>query len=366
MKTNSDLNLKAVILVGGFGTRLRPLTFYKPKPLVEFCNIPTLTYQIEALAKLGVNEIVVAINYQPEKLQKYIDEACEKFNIRIVCSKEEIPLGTAGPIALARDNFFKNQKFDHLLVFNADIICNYPLQELLDFHVKKGGEGTIYTTKVKDPSKYGVIITDENGKIQSFVEKPTEYISNDINAGMYIFKSSFLDRLETKPTSIEREVFPFMANEGVLYALNLKGIWMDIGQPKDFLAGTILYINDKKDDEVSHHKTFTGKVISHPTVEIEEGALIGPNVVLGEGVKIKAGVRIKNSVILSGTVINSHSFIENSIIGWNNRIGKWVTITGVTISGEDVGFTDEITVDSSLLLPNIIIKTSLQSKTVIC
>ena len=364
---SNNYNLKAIILVGGFGTRLRPLTFYKAKPLVEFCNKPTLTYQIEALVNVGVNEIILAINYQPDKLEDFIKESERKYNITIRCSKEEYPLGTAGPLGLARDLYLNNKnnnkKIDYIFVFNADITCKYPLKKLLDFHISKQAEGTIYTTKVKDPSKYGVVVSDkETNQIKEFIEKPTEFVSNDINAGLYVFSYCFLDRIETKPCSIEKEVFPKLASEGKMYSLSLDSFWMDIGQPKDYLEGSIMFMENIEKDKLFTNKdndkfTINGNVLADQSVIIEEGAIVGPNVVLGKNVIVKSGVRIKNSVILSHSVIGNYSYINNSILGWGNRIGKWVRIDGLTITGEDISVADEISIHSSLILPNLNIKT---------
>ncbi len=131
-----------------------------------------------------------------------------------------------------------------IFVFNADITCRFPLDEMLNFHRKHGHEGTLAVTKVKDPSKFGVILSDENKKILNFVEKPSEWIGDNINAGLYIFSKKFLDRVNPVPTSIEREVFPQMAKEGELYVFQLEGFWADIGQPRDYLRGTNLFLND--------------------------------------------------------------------------------------------------------------------------
>ena len=234
---------KALLLVGGYGTRLRPLTFSKPKPLIEFINKPILSHQIEALKSVGVDEIVLAINYQPEKMYDFIKEAETKYNIKITCSKEEVPLGTAGPIGLAKEILLKSES-DDIFVFNSDITCRFPLKEMLEFHRFHKREGTIATTRVKDPSKFGVILSDENNKISDFVEKPDVFVGNNINSGLYIFNKNFLKRVEAKPISIEREVFPQMAKEGELYIYPLEGFWADIGQPLEYLNGTKLYLTD--------------------------------------------------------------------------------------------------------------------------
>ena len=163
-----DLKLKALLLVGGFGTRLRPLTLTKAKPLVEFVNKPIICHQIEALKAVGVNEIVLAINYQPEKMYDFISAAEKTYDIKITCSKEETPLGTAGPIGLAK-KILEQSEGEEIFVFNSDITCRFPLKDMLDFHRSHKREGTIAVTKVKDPSKFGVILSDENKRITSFV-----------------------------------------------------------------------------------------------------------------------------------------------------------------------------------------------------
>lgn len=361
MESNSNkLNLKAVILVGGFGTRLRPLTFTKPKPLIELANQPTLIYQIEALVEVGVKEIVLAINYQPEKMVTFIEEIEKKFSgVKIHCSKEEVPLGTCGPISLARDNYFKD-KFDYLFVFNADIICNYNLKKLLDFHIQKGGEGTICVTKVENPSRYGVILSDSNSRIDNFIEKPQKFISDEINAGLYCFSYSFLNRIETKSYSIEREVFPKMAEEKLLYKMNLDGFWLDIGTPKDFLEGckAALCNLDLEKKGLGTYKSgngFIGKVLVGSNCKIEEECEIGPNVVLGDNIVIKKGTKIKNSVLFSNVKVDSHTFIDNSLIGWSSRIGRWVSIKGGLL-GEDVEIGDEMILKGNVILPNVTVK----------
>jgi len=229
--------MKALILVGGFGTRLRPLTLTVPKPLMDFCNLPILCHQIQALAAAGVTEVILAINYQPEVMMKQLEILEKKYNIKITCSLEDEPLGTAGPIRLAKDVILKDNTDDLLFVFNSDVICHYPLDKMVEFHKSHKKQGTIMVTEVEDPTKYGVVVADANNKIERFVEKPQVFISNKINAGLYLFNTSVIDRIENRPTSIEREIFPVMAADKKIYQMVLPGYWMDIGQPKDYMAG---------------------------------------------------------------------------------------------------------------------------------
>ena len=185
----------------------------------------------------GVNEVILAINYQPEVMMKELEALEKKYDIKITCSLENEPLGTAGPIRLAKDIILKDNPSGLLFVFNSDVICNYPLDKMVEFHKSHGKEGTIMVTEVEDPTKYGVVVADKTNKIERFVEKPQNFISNKINAGLYLFNISVIDRIEARPTSIEREIFPKLAEEGKIYQMILPGYWMDIGQPKDYLSG---------------------------------------------------------------------------------------------------------------------------------
>ena len=244
-----------------------------------------MVHQIAALAEAGVEEVVLAINYQPEKIKESLTEIEEKYKIKIVCSKEDEPMGTGGPLAIAKDIILENNLDGSFFVLNSDIICNFPFKEMIEFHKQHGKEGTLVTTRVKDPSKFGVIHSDDDGKILDFIEKPDEFFGNYINAGLYLFNTSMLDRIEFKPTSIEREIFPQMAKEEELYALPLKGFWRDIGQPPDFLIGAYMYLEyleSQNDERLAKGKHIIGSVMIHPTAKISENALIGPDVSIGE------------------------------------------------------------------------------------
>jgi len=161
----------------------------------------------------------------------------KKYNLKITCSLEDVPMGTAGPIKLAEDIIMKDNTDGLLFVFNSDVICKFPLSEMVSFHRNHGKEGTIMVTEVTDPSKYGVVVADSTHKIERFVEKPSVFISNKINAGLYLFNTSMITRIPNQPTSIERIIFPAMAAEGQIYQMVLPGYWMDIGQPHDYLSG---------------------------------------------------------------------------------------------------------------------------------
>ncbi|CAG8458900.1 11292_t:CDS:2 [Funneliformis caledonium] len=339
--------MKALILVGGFGTRLRPLTLTLPKPLVEFCNKPMILHQIEGLVKVGVTDIVLAVNYRPEIMVSLLKKYEDKFNVKITFSVETEPLGTAGPLALAREILGKDTL--PFFVLNSDIICEFPFEQLRDFHNSHGNEGTIVVTKVEEPSKYGVIVNHSDSTcIKKFVEKPVEFVSNKINAGIYIFNPAILDRIELKPTSIEKEVFPKMAEGSQLHAFELEGYWMDVGQPKDFLTGTCLYLSNlaKKQPNLLANPACDyvhgGNVLVDPTSKIGKDCRIGPNVTIGPNVIIGDGVRLQRCVILEGARVKDFAWVKNSIVGWHSILGRWTRLEGVSVLGDDVTVNDEI------------------------
>lgn len=352
--------MKALILVGGYGTRLRPLTLSRPKPLVEFANKPILLHQIEALLDANVREVILAVSYRAEEMEKELSIQASKLGVKLIFSHETEPLGTAGPIALAREHL--QNSTEPFFVLNSDIICEFPFKKMEEFHRQHGKEGTIVVTRVEEPSKYGVVVYKEDGCIQSFVEKPQEFISNKINAGLYILNPSVLNRIELRPTSIEKEVFPGMAHDGQLYAFELQGFWMDVGQPPDFLTGMCLYLKSlrqKSPDLLNSGNGIVGNVLIDPTAKIGEGCQIGPNVTIGPGVIIEDGVCIKRSTILKDAIIRSHSWIENCIVGWKCCVGSWVRIEGITVLGEDVVVKDEMYINGGQVLPHKNIATSI-------
>ncbi|KAK1364907.1 Mannose-1-phosphate guanylyltransferase [Heracleum sosnowskyi] len=312
--------MKALILVGGFGTRLRPLTLSFPKPLVDFANKPMILHQIEALKAIGVSEVVLAINYQPEVMLNFLKDFETKLGIKITCSQETEPLGTAGPLALARDKLV-DETGEPFFVLNSDVISEYPLKQMIEFHKSHGGEASIMVTKVDEPSKYGVVMMEEStGKVDRFVEKPKLYVGNKINAGIYLLNPSTLNRIELRPTSIEKEVFPKIAKEG------------------------------------SH---IVGNVLVDDTAQIGEGCLIGPDVAIGPGCVIESGVRLSGCTVMRGVRVKKHACISSSIIGWHSTVGQWARVENMTILGEDVHVCDEIYSNGGVVLPHKEIKSSI-------
>ncbi|KAJ2095518.1 mannose-1-phosphate guanyltransferase, partial [Coemansia sp. RSA 922] len=267
------------------------------------------------------------------------------------------PLGTAGPLALAREVLGKDDS--PFFVLNADVTCEYPFEKMRDFHMEHGNEGTILATKVEEPSKYGVIVTQpKSTRIERFVEKPVEFVGNRINAGIYIFSPSILDRIELRPTSIEKEIFPKMASDQQLHTFDLEGYWMDVGQPKDFLTGTCLYLSSlaKRNPELlapaSEEYVNGGNVLVDPSARIGKGCKIGPNVTIGPNVIIGDGVRLQRCVLMEATHVKDYAWIKNSIVGWHSSIGRWSRLDGVTVLGDDVHIGHELYINGASVLPH--------------
>ncbi|KAM9276991.1 mannose-1-phosphate guanylyltransferase catalytic subunit beta isoform 1-T1 [Morus bassanus] len=377
--------MRALILVGGFGTRLRPLTLSRPKPLVEFCNKALLLHQLEALRQAGVSHVVLAVSYMSEALEAAMREQEQRLGIRISLSHEKEPLGTAGPLALARDLLAEGG--EPFFVLNSDVICEFPFAALARFHRQHGGEGSLVVTRVEEPAKYGVVVSEaDTGRICRFVEKPRVFVSNKINAGLYIFSPGILQRIQLRPTSIEKEIFPAMAQDGQLYAMELQGFWMDIGQPKDFLTGMCMYLQALRaqhPEKLHSGPGVVGNVLVDPSAKIGANCVIGPNVTIGAGVVVEDGVRIKRCTVLKGARIRSHSWLESCIVGWSCSVGQWVRMwvppqgigaqllpsqllglqpkgwrdvpvrmENVTVLGEDVIVNDELYLNGANVLPH--------------
>lgn len=363
--------MKALILVGGFGTRLRPLTLTLPKPLVEFCNRPMILHQVEALAAAGVTDIVLAVNYRPEVMTAALKKYEELYNVKIEFSVETEPLGTAGPLKLAEKILGKDDS--PFFVLNSDVICEYPFKELAEFHKAHGEEGTIVVTKVEEPSKYGVVVHKPGhaSRIDRFVEKPVEFVGNRINAGLYILNPSVLSRIELRPTSIEQETFPAMVKDGQLHSFDLEGFWMDVGQPKDFLAGTCLYLSSltkhksKLLTPTSEPYVHGGNVMIDPSAKIGKNCKIGPNVTIGPNVVVGDGVRLQRCVLLQNSKVKEHAWIKSAIVGWNSTVGRWARLENVTVLGDDVTIGDEIYVNGGSVLPHKSIKANVDTPSII-
>ena len=340
--------MKAIVLAGGFGTRLRPLSCTRPKLLFPVANRPLLDWTLERLAKSGIEGVVLAVNYMAEAfIQRYGNS---KYGIQLMYSKEERPLRTGGPIKKAEKLIGHKEPF---LVLNGDVLTNIDYAKLVKKHKENKAIATIALYKVEDPSRYGVVELAEKGRVKQFVEKPVsdKAPSSQVNAGIYVLDPKIFEYIpEGKACSIEREIFPKLADERKLYGHSFRGMWIDIGELKDYiLANQLLLDVEIKKSKIIKNVSMDEEVkIEEPTVidgmvTIEEKSKIGPHVSLGERVSVGKGVCIENSVIFPGAIISDFTSIRGAIIGESAIIGKWVKIEDECIVGDHAMIQDKIT-----------------------
>ncbi len=306
--------MQAVLLVGGLGTRLRPLTYSRPKPLLPLLNRPMISYLLDLLPD-SVDEVIVPVSYMSRRMRDYFNSLHDGRNYVVVHEVE--PLGTGGALGNVRDHLT-----DDFLVFNGDIVCSIDIKSLIDFHREKGGVGTISLWEVENPEAFGIVQLDEDDRITLFKEKPRgdEIVSHMANAGIYVLNESVLDDiLSEKVVSIERDVFPVQVRRG-LYGFGFEGYWVDCGTTKNFLtaSGTLMdYFGTNVSKEADIGKSVKEE---HPLVIGQgskvSGGHIGPRVCLGKDVDVRAA-SISESVIMDSTTIGRGVRVVSSIIGEN-------------------------------------------------
>jgi NDP-sugar pyrophosphorylase family protein len=341
--------VKALILAGGFATRLRPLSCTRPKQLFPIANKPLLDWIIENLEANGVEEIVIAINYMADVLRNHYDNHPPK--ARIIFSKEETPLGTAGPIKKAEPLLADRHK-DPFIVINGDILSDINLKEMMKDHRENHALATLALKKVEDPRRFGVVDVDESGVIQKFVEKPTDGVKNKlINAGAYILDQEIFNLIpkENRKISIEREIFPTLARNGRMRGYVTESLWIDIGTPPDFLQANYIVLQSQNKNTYGRNTRIhpQAQIIS-PTVigdnvTVEKGAVIGPLTVLGDNSSIGEGSSIEKSVIFPDCIVATHSTIKEDIIGEGVMIGNSVQIEKQTVVGDYCQVKDNLT-----------------------
>lgn len=334
-----DRYVKAVIIAGGFGTRLRPLSCTRPKHLFPIAGKPLLDWTLEGLAKSGVNEIIFAVNHMSEAFVKRYKKSA--YGMKIHYSHESKPLDTGGCVKNTEKIIGHNSDF---LLLNGDIVSNLDYARLMNQHTRNHGVATIALHRVNDPSRYGVVELAERDRIKRFVEKPPQgkAPSNLINAGIYALSPSIFDSISSgRRVSIEREVFPALAKDNRLYGYEFDGLWIDVGEPSDFLRGNrVLLGSEFRNGQIAKSaKVESTAQISNPVAigahaKIGDRSTIGPHVTLGDHVAVGEAVHIEDSVVLSGTIISDFSSITGAIIGENVSIGTRVKIKKNVMVGD--------------------------------
>ena len=346
--------MQALILAGGQGTRLRPLTLTVPKPVVPILDRPHMVHMIEWLRGYGVNDVILACGHMSRDIKLALGDGTSA-GARIRYVEEPEPRGTAGAIKQAEH--LLDERF---LVLNGDILTNLDLAPLLELHESTGSIASIGLIPVEDPSAFGVVVTDAANAVEAFVEKPAPGTAptNLINAGVYVLDRVVLDDVPAEQdVSIERDVFPKLAGLG-LHALELSGHWIDIGTPERYLdahwailegqiggglaldggaGGVSLGFDCEVDGEV------LGAAWLDDEATVGEGATVGPRAVLGAGVTVGAGAKITNSVLLGGVTVGEGAVIDGAIICHGAVIGERAVVGPDAVIGEKAAVAAEQT-----------------------
>ncbi len=348
--------MKALILIGGFGTRLRPLTCTRPKALFPIINKPLLQWTYERLAQNGVEEVILAANVLTEFYIK--QQRLSKCGLTVKYSHDppKKPLGTAGPIKKAEKLLGQDEPF---LVLNGDLFTDISCKDMFESHVEEKAVATIALQEAEDPSRYGVAELAENNRIKRFIEKPPKETAptNLINAGVYVLSPKIFQYIPAdRAVSMEREVFPQLAAEGALYGHKIGGLWIDIGKPEEYLATNRLLLDSLGSERIILGKgrfelknlTLKSPVIFDQGVTIGESSVIGPYAVLGKNVSVGKNVQISNSVIFPDATIDDFAIVRGSLIGEDAVIGKKVKVPDGCIVGDQAKIKDGVSLNEKV------------------
>jgi len=331
--------MKGIIIAGGAGTRLRPLTYTRPKPLIPVVNRPFLEYQVALLKRHGIDEIIFCTNYMADKIQNHFGDG-SRFGVSMRYAIEEQPLGTAGAIKNAQNLAGR----DTLVVLNGDVLTDFDISSIIRFHKEKDALITLTLKEVPSPSPYGVILTDENGRVREFIE-PSEALKkllaanphvehtgvDHINAGIYVMQPEALDAIPTgRPVSVERETYPKLLAEGKpVYAIVRDGFWLDIGRPEQYRDATNAILRGDIRVEVPGAWQAAG-YWAQEGAEVDPTAHVAPTVHVGSRARVGAGASVTGlSVVGAGCRVGANATLTDCILEENVIVEDGATLSGV-------------------------------------
>ncbi|MDQ3979750.1 MAG: NDP-sugar synthase [Actinomycetota bacterium] len=344
--------MKAVVLVGGEGTRLRPLTLTTPKQMLPIVEVPMIERVLSHLAAHGVEEATLSLGYRPDPfLSLFPSDRVGDMVLRYAVEPE--PRGTAGAIRFAAEAAGIDDTF---LAVNGDVLTDLDLTALIDFHRRWDAEGTIALTHVEDPSAFGLVPTGADGRVLAFVEKPLpeESVTGAINAGTYVLEPSVLDRIpKDEAVSIERQVFPPMASEGRLFAAASEAYWIDTGTPAQYLQAQLDLLDGRRPpppapgarlrgggsvwvlDEAVIDGLVEGPALIGAAAYIQAGAKVERSVI-GSGARVSKGAEVRDSVLLPGAAVHAGAVVDQSIVGDGSVVGERARLSGLTVIGAGI------------------------------
>src|SRR5215208_5416309 len=355
--------MKAVVMAGGEGTRLRPLTSNQPKPMVPIVGKPCMEHIVELLRGYGFEDVIVTVAFLPQAIRSYFGDG-EGLGISMEYSVEESPLGTAGSVGLAGDKL--NETF---LVISGDALCDFDLGALVDFHRNKGAAVTIGLKSVENPLEFGIVVTDEDGRIERFLEKPSwsQVFSDTINTGVYVLEPQVLRHIpDDRPFDFSKELFPLLLEMGrPLYGFVCDGYWQDIGNLDQYRQANFDALDGRVQLNIPgirlRGNVWIGETVELDDLDLIEGpaflgancrvaadATVGPYSVLGSSVTLRERARTARSVIDASTHIGRSALVEGAIVGRSSDIRGHVRIHEGVATGDNVTIGAE-----SVIMPSV-------------
>lgn len=334
---------EAVLLVGGQGTRLRPLTINTPKPMLPVAGVPFTVHQITRARDAGVTRIVLATSYKAEVFHEFVGNA--DLGIEVVVATEDEPLGTGGAIRHAASELargirakLRSTPDDPVLVFNGDVLSGLDIAGLVGYHQDTDSDVTLYLTRVEDPRAYGLVPTDTDGRVLEFLEKPTtqeQIVTDQINAGCYVFRRSVIDTIPVgQKVSVERQTFPELLSSGArVSGVVDDGYWLDLGTPLSFVQGSRDLVLGRAPSPAVPQ---TGESLVLPGARVAETAVVGGGTTVGRNAIVGDASVVDGSVLFDGARIEGGARVSNSIVGAGAWIGEDVVLDGVVVGDNAV------------------------------
>jgi mannose-1-phosphate guanylyltransferase len=306
--------LEAIVLVGGQGTRLRPLTLSAPKPLLPTAGVPFLAHLLAKAAAGGVTHVVLATCYKADMFASSFGDG-SAFGLSIDYVTEDVPLDTAGGIRNAAASLHSTGAGDPIVILNSDILSGHDLSAQVDLHIKTDAAVTLHLVEVDDPSRFGVVPADDSGRVTAFLEKAPNPVTNRINAGCYVFRRDVIDQIPAgRRVSVERETFPSLIEAGALVmAYHEPAYWLDVGTPQTFVRGSCdLVLGRLPGPAVPGPR---GPALLLADASVAAGASVSGGTVVGAGATVGAGAAVFGSVLFDSAAIGGGAVVRDSIVG---------------------------------------------------
>lgn len=335
---------EAILLVGGKGTRLRPMTVNTPKPMVPAAGVPFLTHQLARARAAGVEHIVLATSYLAEVFEPYFGDG-SSLGLHLEYVTEVEPLGTGGAIRNVASRLTSGPD-EPVLIFNGDILTGLDIRALVDTHETSGADVSLHLTRVEDPRAFGLVPTDPTGRVTAFLEKPQtpeEIVTDQINAGAYVFRRSVIDTIPAgRPVSVERETFPGLLADGAhLQGMVDSTYWLDLGTPQAFVRGSADLVLGRAPSPAVPGRCGDRLVVDGASVAPD--AKLSGGTVIGAGATVGEGARIDGSAVMAGAVVEPGAVVTDSLVGEGARIGARTVLHGAVIGdGAHVGADNEL------------------------